>query len=393
MLLPSLACCWTLEHACSHFDMFKIVLHVQSFFTCFNFCMFTSVTWMFTCQHLCSQVLTLNIWTNMHVTDVNMHVTDVTDVSMHVSYSLVTDVNMYVTNVHIHVTNVNMHVTEVNIYATDVSMHVTDVNIQKMDVCYRCQHTKMEIHVWGNSMRVAWSWFTPVYLCPQKQEHHRNPTVPTYEARQALVRTLAQHSGVRFSYKQHLHLPCTPPKNPLSQWYITKISLSTRTCLVVCTYMHIPVLSCTNSAFLWTLQQVLLTFPPFSIPWPPPSPRLCSVSFTTNFLVTVYDDAFYLFLKYNLLSMSNLNLHPNHWPLLSISVASLNSLKSNKNIPASMSHRVAHQNPISVSETKTMDWKGSPLYRLNMWYMRWVDTKQAMQMVRRFAKKDTSVRD
>ena len=60
----------------------------------------------------------------------------------------------------------------------------------------------------------------------------------------------AQHSGVRFSHKQHLHLPCTPPKNPLSAWYITKISLSTRTCLVVRTYMRIPALSGTNSAFL-----------------------------------------------------------------------------------------------------------------------------------------------
>jgi len=28
------------------------------------------------------------------------------------------------------------------------------------------------------------SWLTPVYLRPQKQEHHRHPTVPTYEARQ-----------------------------------------------------------------------------------------------------------------------------------------------------------------------------------------------------------------
>jgi len=55
---------------------------------------------------------------------------------------------------------------------------------------------------------------------------------------------------VRFSHKQHLHLPCTPPKNPLSGWYITKISLSFGTCLVVRTYMRIPALSGTNSAFL-----------------------------------------------------------------------------------------------------------------------------------------------
>ena len=52
------------------------------------------------------------------------------------------------------------------------------------------------------------------------------------------------------------------------------------------------------------------------------------------------------------------------------------------------SDRVARQKPSDVSETKTGDGKGSPLYRLNMWYMRWGDTKQAMQMVRRFAKKD-----
>jgi len=50
-----------------------------------------------------------------------------------------------------------------------------------------------------------------------------------------------QHSGVRFSHKQHLHLPFTPPKNPLSSWYITKISLSTRTFLVVFTYMLPPI--------------------------------------------------------------------------------------------------------------------------------------------------------
>jgi len=50
---------------------------------------------------------------------------------------------------------------------------------------------------------------------------------------------------------------------------------------------------------------------------------------------------------------------------------------------------VARQNPSAVSETKTGDGKGSPLYRLNMWYMRWGDTKQAMRMVRRFAKKGT----
>ena len=51
--------------------------------------------------------------------------------------------------------------------------------------------------------------------------------------------------------------------------------------------------------------------------------------------------------------------------------------------------RVARQNPSAVSETNAGDGKGSPLYRLNMWYMRWGNTKQGMQMVRRFAKKDT----
>ena len=33
----------------------------------------------------------------------------------------------------------------------------------------------------------------------------------------------------------------------------------------------------------------------------------------------------------------------------------------------------ACQNPSAVSESKTGDGKGSPLYRLNMWYMRWGD--------------------
>ena len=62
-------------------------------------------------------------------------------------------------------------------------------------------------------------------------------------------------------------------------------------------------------------------------------------------------------------------------------------------IPPSGLDRVACQNPSAVSESKAGDGKGSPLYRLNMWYMRRGDTKQAMQMVRRFAKKDSSVRD
>ena len=51
--------------------------------------------------------------------------------------------------------------------------------------------------------------------------------------------------------------------------------------------------------------------------------------------------------------------------------------------------RVARQNPSAVSETKTEDGKGSPLHRLNMWYMRWGNSMHAMQMVRRFTKKDT----
>ena len=40
-------------------------------------------------------------------------------------------------------------------------------------------------------------------------------------------------------------------------------------------------------------------------------------------------------------------------------------------IPLSGLDRVACQNPSAVSESKTGDGKGSPLYRLNMWYMRW----------------------
>jgi hypothetical protein len=58
-------------------------------------------------------------------------------------------------------------------------------------------------------------------------------------------------------------------------------------------------------------------------------------------------------------------------------------------IPPTGLDRVACQNPSVVSENKTGDEKGSPLYRLNMWYMRWGDTKQAMKMVRRCAKKDS----
>ena len=64
------------------------------------------------------------------------------------------------------------------------------------------------------------------------------PLAPHCAHLQSTSDPYAQHSGVHFSHKQHLHLPCTPQKNPLSDWYITKISLSTRTCLVVRTYMR-----------------------------------------------------------------------------------------------------------------------------------------------------------
>ena len=45
------------------------------------------------------------------------------------------------------------------------NMHVTDMNIEH--ACYRCEHGKIS-----------------VYLSPQKQEHHRHPTVPTHQTRQ-----------------------------------------------------------------------------------------------------------------------------------------------------------------------------------------------------------------
>ena len=103
-------------------------------------------------------------------------------------------------------------------HVTDVNMHVTDVNM------------------------INTSLFEPSKTGAPPAPHcaHPSNTSDPY----------AQHSGVRFSHKQHLHLPCTPPKNPLSGWYITKISLSFGTCLVVRTYMRIPALSGTNSAFL-----------------------------------------------------------------------------------------------------------------------------------------------
>ena len=74
------------------------------------------------------------------------------------------------------------------------------------------------------------------------------------------------------------------------------------------------------------------------------------------------------------------------WTLTILGPAVLFRCPVNPCIPPSGLDRVARQNPSDVSETKTGDEKGSPLYRLNM---RWGDTKQAMQMVRRFAKKDT----
>ena len=98
------------------------------------------------------------------------------------------------------------------------------------------------MHVTDMNINVTLSLFEPSKTGAPPAPHcaHPSNTSDPY----------AQHSGVRFSHKQHLHLPCTPPKNPLSGWYITKISLSTRTCLVVRTYMRIPALSGTNSAFL-----------------------------------------------------------------------------------------------------------------------------------------------
>jgi hypothetical protein len=47
-------------------------------------------------------------------------------------------------------TNVNMHVTDVtddNMHVTDVNMHVTDVSIQKMDVTYMFEGTTCTLHV------------------------------------------------------------------------------------------------------------------------------------------------------------------------------------------------------------------------------------------------------
>ncbi len=48
--------------------------------------------------------------------------------------------------------------------------------------------------------------------------------------------------------------------------------------------------------------------------------------------------------------------------------AALFTCPVNPCIPPSYLDRVACQNPIAVSESKTGDGKGSPLYRLNMWY-------------------------
>ena len=50
--------------------------------------------------------------------------------------------------------------------------------------------------------------------------------------------------------------------------------------------------------------------------------------------------------------------------------------------------RVGRQNPSAEAETREGDGKGSLLYRLHMWYMRWGNTHEGMQMVRRFAEKE-----
>ena len=57
-------------------------------------------------------------------------------------------------------------------------------------------------------------------------------------------------------------------------------------------------------------------------------------------------------------------------------------------IPPNGLERVAH-NPSARAESREGDGKGNPLFRLNMWYMRWGtgNTDEAMKMVRRFAEK------
>ena len=50
--------------------------------------------------------------------------------------------------------------------------------------------------------------------------------------------------------------------------------------------------------------------------------------------------------------------------------------------------RVGALNPSAVAERSEGDGKGSPLYRLHMWYMRWGNTNEGMKMVRRFAEKE-----
>ena len=58
-------------------------------------------------------------------------------------------------------------------------------------------------------------------------------------------------------------------------------------------------------------------------------------------------------------------------------------------IPPNGLDRVARHNPSARAESREGDANGSPLFRLNMWYMRWGtgNTDEAMKMVRRFAEK------
>ena len=168
--------------------------------------------------------------------------------------------------------------------------HIRKRCCDSQHACYRCQHAcygpnmrfcknhmstfvaefsmmlqNSNIHVakfqHGVSNIRTWRFKTPIHACMLQMRTWENlslfepsktgaPPAPHCAHPSNTSDPYAQHSGVRFSHKQHLHLPCTPPKNPLSAWYITKISLSTRTCLVVRTYMRIPALSGTNSAFL-----------------------------------------------------------------------------------------------------------------------------------------------
>jgi hypothetical protein len=129
-------------------------------------------------QHACCKISTWRFkHPNMHVTDMNINVTDT---SMHV-----TDASMVFQNSNMHGKFLNIMFQRLQV-PTCMLTSVTCM-LRHEHACYRCEHGKIS-----------------VYLSPQKQEHHRHPTVPTHETRQIPTHnTLVCASRTNNTYTLH----------------------------------------------------------------------------------------------------------------------------------------------------------------------------------------------